>query len=169
MRIWVERYFAALRLLIGLLMAGMVVLVFGNVVMRYVFNAGITVSEELSRWFFVWMVFLGALIGLRERAHLGLDSLVRALSPQGRRLAFIVSHGLMLLACVLLVQGSWIQTQINLGVPASATGLSVGLFYGIGVVFGLSALPILGHDLLRALLGRMTPEEYIGVRDSEEH
>src|SRR3954469_11996091 len=35
----------------------MVVMVFGNVVLRYGFNTGITVSEELSRWLFVWMTF----------------------------------------------------------------------------------------------------------------
>ena len=169
MRIWVERYFAALKIIIGLLMAGMVILVFGNVVMRYALNSGITVSEELSRWFFVWMVFLGALIGLKERAHLGLDTLIKALPLAGRRVAFIASHLLMILCCGLLVQGSWAQTLINLHVPASASGLPIALFYGIGLVFGISALPILGYDLLRALSGRMTADEYIGVRESEEH
>ena len=49
------------------LMAVMVVLVFGNVVMRYVFNSGITLSEELSRWLFVWLTFLGAVIAMHER------------------------------------------------------------------------------------------------------
>ncbi|NDY93911.1 TRAP transporter small permease, partial [Ideonella livida] len=45
------------QLMVGLL-AVMVVLVFGNVVLRYAFNSGITVSEELSRWAFVWLTFL---------------------------------------------------------------------------------------------------------------
>ncbi len=44
----------------------MVVLVFGNVVLRYVFNSGITMSEELSRWLMVWLTFLGAIVALRE-------------------------------------------------------------------------------------------------------
>lgn len=37
----------------------MVVLVFTNVVLRYALNSGIAVSEELSRWLFVWLTFLG--------------------------------------------------------------------------------------------------------------
>jgi hypothetical protein len=41
-------------------LAAMVVLVFGNVVLRYGFNSGIAVSEELSRWLFVWLTFMGA-------------------------------------------------------------------------------------------------------------
>ncbi len=44
----------------------MAVLVFGNVVLRYGFNSGITASEELSRWLFVWMTFLGAIVAMRR-------------------------------------------------------------------------------------------------------
>ena len=53
----------------------MVALVFGNVVLRYAFNSGITISEELSRWLFVWLTFMGAVIGLREHSHLGSEML----------------------------------------------------------------------------------------------
>ena len=63
----------------------MVVLVFGNVVLRYAFNSGITVSEELSRWLFVWLTFLGAIVALREHGHLGTEVLVSRLGPRGRQ------------------------------------------------------------------------------------
>ena len=45
-----------------LLLAAMVVMVFGNVVLRYLFDTGIDVSEELSRYFFVWLTFIGAVV-----------------------------------------------------------------------------------------------------------
>ena len=44
----------------ALLGAAMLAMVFGNVVLRYAFNSGITVSEELSRWAFVWMIWTAA-------------------------------------------------------------------------------------------------------------
>ena len=84
MRQLVEAYFTLIKILMALCMAGMVVLVFGNVVLRYAFNSGITVSEEMSRLFFVWMCFLGAILGLRERAHLGVDTLVARLPRAGK-------------------------------------------------------------------------------------
>ena len=56
---WLGRYTRALDMLSGLCLAIMVVLVFGNVVLRYTMNSGITVSEELSRWLFVWLTFMG--------------------------------------------------------------------------------------------------------------
>ena len=40
-------------------LAVMVLLLFGNVALRYLFNSGINVSDELSRLAFVWMIFLG--------------------------------------------------------------------------------------------------------------
>ena len=46
-------YCRVIDVLIAVALAIMVVLVFGNVVLRYGFNSGITMSEELSRWLFV--------------------------------------------------------------------------------------------------------------------
>lgn len=161
--------FYALRIAIALLLGAMVVLIFGNVVLRYVFNSGITVSEELARWFFVWLVFLGAVIGMRERLHLGVDMVVTAMPRLGRRLCFVVSHGLMLFATVLLTQGSWQQMRINWTVAAPATGLSTGIFYAAGVVFGAATAVIVVHELWRALTGRIRDEELVAVRETEEH
>ena len=72
-------YCRGLEGLMALMLAIMVVMVFGNVVLRYGFNSGITVSEEVSRWLFVWMTFLGAIVAVREHGHLGTDMLVARL------------------------------------------------------------------------------------------
>jgi TRAP-type C4-dicarboxylate transport system permease small subunit len=81
----VDWYFRLLRFFIVGCLAVMVVLVFGNVVLRYAFNLGITVSEELSRWLFVWLTFAGAVLALRDHAHLGMDSVVSRLPVAARR------------------------------------------------------------------------------------
>ena len=52
----------ALELTIVACLAVMAILVFGNVVLRYGFDSGIAVSEELSRLLFVWLVLLGAML-----------------------------------------------------------------------------------------------------------
>ncbi len=77
----VDAYLRFLKVAIAILLMLMVVLVFGNVALRYGFNSSITVSEEVSRWFFVWMTFLGALIALREHGHIGVDALVSRSVP----------------------------------------------------------------------------------------
>ncbi|WP_375459480.1 TRAP transporter small permease [uncultured Enterovirga sp.] len=164
-----EGYFRLLKLAMAGLLAVMVVLVFGNVVLRYAFNSGITVSEELSRWAFVWLVFLGAIVGMREHAHLGVDMLVKTLPAWGKRACFVASHGLMLFATWLLTTGSWAQTKINWDTRAPASGLSEGWVYLVGVVFGVSVLFILTADLIRLTRGRMGEDDLVAIRESEEH
>lgn len=163
----VDLYFKLLKLLIVLCMVAMIVLVFGNVVLRYAFNSGISVSEELSRWFFVWMIFLGALVALKDRAHLGMDSLVRRLPPAGKRICLVISHLLMLYICWLIVSGSWQQAAINLNVVAPASGLSMALFYGAGLVFGASAAAILLYELYLALFGKLGDDELVMVKGND--
>ena len=158
MRKIADAYFWTIKAIIAILLIAMVVLVFGNVVLRYCFNSGIAISEELSRWLFVWMVFLGAIVGLREHAHLGVDSLA----------CYAVSHALMIYASVLLTEGSWKQAILNWDTIAPASGLSVGIFYAAGLVFGVSSTVILVHELYLLLTGKLASSDLIAVSESEE-
>ena len=163
-----DRFCKVLDAITVLFLALMVVLVFGNVVLRYAFNTGITLSEELSRWLFVYLVFLGAVVAMREHAHLGMDGVVKRLPPAGKKICLIASHLLMLWATWLLLQGSWVQTQINLTTTAPSSGLSLGIFYGVGIVYGVSVGAILLWDLYRVLIGAVPDDELVMVRESEE-
>lgn len=157
-----------LKMLMAATLAVMVALVFGNVALRYGFNSGISVSEELSRWLFLWMTFLGAVVALHERSHLGTDMVVAKLPPLPRRLCFIAAHVLMLYVTWLLLRGSWQQAVINLDVRAPVTGASVAIFYATGIFFAAFGGLILLLDLLRAASGRMSDAELTMVHASEE-
>lgn len=141
-------------LLMVLCMAAMVLMVFGNVVLRYGFNSGITVSEELSRWFFVWMTFLGAFVAMHTRQHLGTDVVIGRLPPLGRKLCFVASRVLMLFVCCLVVMGGWTQTLLNRDATSPVTQAPVALLYFSGVVFGALAAVVLLNDLWRVFRGR---------------
>ena len=165
----IDLYCRLLRVAIAVCLAAMVVLVFTNVAMRYLFNSGIPTSEELSRWLLVWLTFLGAIVALREHAHLGVDSLVRMLPASGKRICFVINYCLMLFADWLLLSGSWRQTIINIDDRAPATGLSMAIFYAVGVIFGVSAAVILLYDLVRVLTGQASEADMVAVKESEEH
>jgi TRAP-type C4-dicarboxylate transport system permease small subunit len=151
-----------------LLLALMVLLVFGNVVLRYAFDSGITVSEELSRWLFVWMTFLGAIVAIKEHGHLGTDMLVSRLPKAGKKACLIIGHLLMLYVTWLLFQGSLAQTKINWDVEAPVSGASMAIFYGAGVFFAVFAGLLLLRETWRALTGRITDEELVMVQESED-
>jgi TRAP-type C4-dicarboxylate transport system permease small subunit len=161
-------YTRMLGVLAGLCLAIMVVLVFGNVVLRYTFNSGITISEELSRWLFVWLTFMGAVVALREHGHLGVDALVSRLPTPGKKICLVVAQVAMLYVSWLLLTGSWSQTLINWETEAPVTGASVGIFYASGVLMGASAIAILLRDLLRTLFVPLADHELIMVQESEE-
>jgi TRAP-type transport system small permease protein len=165
-----DLYCSVLKAAIAICLAAMVVLVFGNVVLRYAFNSGIATSEELSRWLLVWLTFLGAIVALRQHAHLGVDILVRALPARGKFLCFIASYALMLYADWLLTLGSWKQAVLTFGDRAPASGISVGVFfYSSGLVFGVSAALILLYDVVRVLSGSATDQELITIKESDDH
>lgn len=164
----VDFYFHALKAMVVFFIGTMVVLVLGNVILRYGFNSGITVSEELSRWAFVWLTFTGAIIAMREHTHLGMDTVVSKLPVLGKKICYVLSHVIMIACVLLFMSGAYDQTIINLGVEAPASGLSSGFFYGVGLFFGVPALLILLYDLYMMVSGQLKDEELVRIRESEE-
>ncbi len=164
----IDGFFGLMKLFIVLCLAGMVVLVFGNVVLRYGFNSGITFSEEFSRWLFVWLTFVGAALAMRDHAHLGMDSVISRLPPAARKACFVVSNLLMLGCVALFWNGAWQQTIINIDNHAPATNLSYGMFYGIGLFFCVVTAGLLLRNLYLVLSGRAKESDLVQVRESED-
>src|SRR6188768_896864 len=135
----IDRLCRLLSAVMVVFLALMVVMVFGNVVLRYGFNSGITMSEELSRWLFVWMTFLGALIALRNHAHLGTDTVVSRLPVLGKKICLGLTHVLMLYLCFVMFRGAWQQTLINWGTSSAVMEISMGYFYASGLFFSVFA------------------------------
>jgi TRAP-type C4-dicarboxylate transport system permease small subunit len=110
------------------LMGTMAVLVFANVVSRYVFNASMIWVEELTQYQMIWITYLGAGLALREGRHVAIDLLEEALAPRWRR-ALRTGLGVLLLAFlatlavlgVRIAQFAWDQEtpvlQISAGIP----------------------------------------------------
>jgi TRAP-type C4-dicarboxylate transport system permease small subunit len=164
----IDRYCRAIEWLLVALLALMVILVFGNVLMRYAFNSGITVSEELSRWLFVWMTFLGAIVALKEHGHLGTDMLTSRLGFAGKKVCAIVAQVLMLYATWLLFSGSLAQARINWDVEAPVTGASVAIFYASGIVFAVSTAFLLALQLWQTVSGQVSEADLALIQESEE-
>lgn len=164
----VDFYFWMLKAAIALLLAAMVILIFGNVVMRYALNSGITMSEELSRLAFVWLIFLGAALALRDHAHIGIDTLIRALPPKAAKACVLAGYLLMLVACALLIQGSLEQSMLTWSAVTPAAGISMSWFMIPVVVFSVTALLLLGVEAFAILTGRIDIAEATLVQESED-
>lgn len=133
MKIWFA-FWRMIDVIMVVILVAMVVLVFGNVVLRYGFSTGLRQSVELSRLGMVWLVFLGAAVLLRREEHIGLAEFSRAMFPRAvpflRRLSYVV----ILIAMLMLFQGAFSQVMSNWSNISQLTGLPSAVFYLAGVV-----------------------------------
>lgn len=66
-------------------MAIMTVLVFIQVIMRYVFANSLSWSEELARFIFLWLSWIGASYAVKERSHFRVEMFANLLKGSHRR------------------------------------------------------------------------------------
>jgi TRAP-type C4-dicarboxylate transport system permease small subunit len=171
MRRVVDRFFRVLEIILVLLLAGMVIMVFGNVVLRYLFDSGIDISEELSRYFFVWLTFIGAVVVAREHSHLGVDTLVRLFGRAGRRICVALSDVFVLVCCLVFFWGTWKQEGINASAVAPITGLPMSAVFDVGYFTSIGIGLMTAVRLYRTLFNRITDNElaiFAGEYDQEE-
>jgi len=155
----------ALEVVMVLCMVVMLTMVFGNVMLRLFFNTGIDISEEIPRYAFVWMTFLGAIVGMRRRAHLGVDMLVQALPRAGRRVCFAICQVVMLVCCGYIVYGTWLQHDIIKGTASPVAQISTLWVFGVSYLTGGAIGFMCLSNLVRLALGRVSDEELIEVHE----
>ena len=123
-----------LRLLIGIAMVIMVVIIFYQVILRYVLNASNIWSEELARYLMCYSVLLGAAIAVRKYSHLQVDFVINMLPARGRCIAVSL--------CTLVgigFLGFFCQYGITL---CATTGHSISAGTGLPMSVAYACLPI---------------------------
>jgi TRAP-type C4-dicarboxylate transport system permease small subunit len=120
------------RWIIIAMMAVMVLLVFMNVVSRYIFNHSIIWAEEVSQYLMVWVAFLGAGLALRQGRHVAIEILQDRLPSKARRMTrHLVALLLILFMGILIILGfqfarfAWDQETPVLNIPQGIPYLAV--------------------------------------------
>jgi len=127
------------RAAIGVMMAVMFVLVFANVVTRYLFGVSIATTDEVSTFLMIWVTYLGAGLALREGRHAAIDLFQDFLSPGARRVfRAVLGVVILMFFAALAYYGvrfaifGWSQetavTQIPKGIPYLAIPAGAILF-----------------------------------------
>ena len=163
-----DLFFRLLELLVVACLVAMVIMVFGNVVLRYGFNSGITVSEEMSRYCFIWLTYIGAMIAMREGEHLGVDTLVKHLPVTGKKVCLFFSEALMLFCNGLFILGTWKMHDLQVTNVSPVVGISMIWIYGVGYVVGTVMALFNLNVLYRLVTGRLSEDELVQVVESED-
>ena len=126
-------------LMIGL-MTGISLLIFTQVVFRYVFNYSLFWSEELARYTLIWITFIGASVGFKKKGHIGVDFLYNRFSLQTQKNLTVFSDFIILiLSLILTVYGAnlskfvHMQSSAALLIPMSIpySAIAIGGFFTI--------------------------------------
>ena len=165
----IEYLIRFLEFLLVLLLAGMAVMVFTNVVLRYGFNSGLNVSEEVSRYFFVWLTFIGAVLTFRENSHLGVETMVRLFGRRGRLVCMVLSNLLILLCSAVLFWGTWLQMPINASMIAPVTGMPMIYIFGISFFTSIGIGLIALMRIVAVLTGTVTDAEVAAFAGEYDH
>lgn len=132
-----------------LALAGMVIAVFVNVVLRYAFGTSIVSYEEVSRLLFVWLVAVGAIVTAFEGKHLGFDMVTSRLKGPAKKLLFWLSQLLVAACMLLLVVGSWEQVKAGMDSYSTVLGYPLALAAAATLVLAIGLLIALVVDLRR--------------------
>ncbi|WP_417584861.1 TRAP transporter small permease [Pelagibacterium sp.] len=146
----------AIEFVLAALMLGMVIMVATNVVLRYGFNSGLNFSEEMSRYFFVWLTFIGAVLAFKDHGHIGVETIVRLFGRRGRIACMLITNIIILITAIVFFHGTWVQHPINASMTAAVVGMSMIWVYGIGYFTSLGIGLIALFRIFEIVTGRVT-------------
>jgi len=132
------------------------VLMFTNVVLRYVFKAGLPWSEELIRYLIIWATFIGIGLNARKNAHVSIDFFAAFLSKKGQRNLIIFADIVSVVFCLLMLSFSMETVLKQIATEQKSPALQVPFYIvyaGLPLGFGLGALRF-AQDIYYQLAGR---------------
>ncbi len=133
---------------IALIFGVIVFIMFTQVVFRYIFNNSLSWSEELIRFLFVWLTFLGGALAINNKSHIAVEFFIELLPD--KYLKYTKIFNLILIttffASMVVIGGCWVY--YSRGLQSSALGLPVNIvLYGalpltsmLGVWYGVKRL-----------------------------
>lgn len=150
-----EEYLAALLLVI------MTLLIFFQVVSRFIFNAPLAWSEETARYAFVWLIYISAALAVKKGAHIRVEIGLHFFKGIGRKIAFLLTDILFLIFTLFLVKdGAFlVKTLTSHNQISPAVGYSMNLIYLIiPFGYGLMTIRLIG-SIIHRIKGIVKNEE----------
>ena len=164
----IQTFHRLLHGLIAVCLSFMAIFVFGNVILRYFFNSGLTWAEEASRYLFIWLIFLGAIVAFKDNAHLGVDTLVKRLSVKGRKVLFVVNNLLILITMALVVDGTWSLTQVTMAQRSPSMDIPLAFVYVSGLIASVCMVGIAAGNLYRMFTNQLDANDLVMITDTED-
>lgn len=142
-----------LDVILGVLMVGLVGVVFTQVFSRYVIRASVPWTEEVARYLLIYLTFVGAAVAVREHTHLRVDFLVVRLPRVVQRVVGVVMTLGIIVSGALLVVYGYSYTERSLGTISPAIGESIAWIYAVMPLAGALMVAYSIPSLVRQFAG----------------
>ncbi|MDF0727303.1 TRAP transporter small permease [Cytobacillus sp. S13-E01] len=141
----------------------MVSVIFIQVIMRLLDNS-LSWSEELARYCFIWLVYIGISYGVKKQRHIKVDVVLVLLKDKGRIILTIIANILFILFALFVIRyGYDIATKLlSFGQKSPALSIPMGLVYmATPIGMGLTLIRLIQNLIkyIRALLGKDEVDE----------
>jgi TRAP-type C4-dicarboxylate transport system permease small subunit len=160
--------FRGIEIFIAASLAVMIVLVFLNVVLRFVFSTGFAWSEEVARLCFIYMVYLGSIGAMRDNRHLLIDSVLNRVPVIWQKSIYALVQLVVIWLMGILTVGSWGLVLQNLRDRWVATQFPTFLVYAAGVLTGVAIMIIAVANLFRMIVLKIPVPELIAIREEAD-
>lgn len=140
---------------------GIVVIMGIQIVMRYVFKSSLAWSEEVSRYLFIYMVFLGMSYGIKNGTHMRIDILEHFIPKLKKILEVIADLSFLVFAVYMVRPGiSVVQSLIKTGQTSPAAEIPMYIVYfSLLIGFILVIFRILLKYILKIVNSKSTEGE----------
>lgn len=143
--------------LVGLV-GTLVVLVSYQVFSRYIdFIPAFGWTEEVSRGCFIWMVLIGASLGVAHGTHFAIEIITARLSPRGRLWIRILTFTIVLITAAVFIIYGWDFLLNGFRRVSLVTGLPMAWTYACLLVSGIFMALLSGEDLYREIRNSLHP------------
>lgn len=151
MKVFMDKLFKLVDYFTGILTGLMIIFVFLNVVLRIFFNAGLTWSEELSRYLFVYVTYIGAISAMYANAHIGVDTLISRVPEKVQMLFYVTSQTIIAGLMGVLIHGSVKMVAQNTASKTAALGIPYSVLYSAGIICGLGITILAMANIIYAI------------------
>ncbi|RSL35349.1 TRAP transporter small permease [Salibacterium salarium] len=137
----------------------MVVVIAMQVFMRYVVGDSLSWSEELARFCFIWLVYIGISYGVKKQRHIKVDAMLILFKQKGKIVMNMIANVIFLIfAVVVIYYGQSVALRIlELGQESPALHIPMGIVYlATPVGMGLTAIRLIQQLIkqCKALIGK---------------
>ena len=157
---FIDKFAKLYRLVCVIILTVMVLIVFVNAMMRYTLNSGFIATEEVLRYLFIYMTFLGVVEVAHGRGHISVTVLTDFLPTKIRTIVYIIGYVLVLYALYVLLDGSIMYYEESATSVGQVTGLPFRVIIA-SLIFGAAGVVIFTvRDLFLGIKALMAGEPF---------